>query len=805
MSTVTIDKALETAVELHRAGNLSEAEAIYRRILEVEPYHADALHLLGVIANQVGRSDLGADLITKAIEKNPNNEAYLLNLGNAFRSLGRFDRAVAAYQSSIQLKPDYAEAYNNMGIVYRELSQTVRAMESYRKAVELRPDYAEAHNNLGILLTETGRVDEAIDALNTAVKLNAEAAEYYFNLANALRAAGQFDRATSAYENAINRNPGHADAYNNLGCLHDNQGDFSQAIVAFRKAIENRSNHAGAHNNLGRALTHIGQLDEAVSVLRSAVLLNPNHAGTYNNLGIALHVQSKLEQAVDAYRKAIELEPRYVEAFCNLGVALIDQYNLDEAIEALQTALAIDDNCVGAYSNLGFAFKEQGHFDKAVNAYRRALEINPQASNIHSSLIYLLLFCPDQSERSTREAHRSWNSRFAEPFRLSARPYSNDRTDSRRLRIGYVSPNFSGHVISHFLLPLLEHHDHSQYEIYGYASVKRPDAVTERMQKSTDVWKNVLGMTDEAVAREIHEDKIDILIDLTQHMAENRLPVFSRKPAPLQVAWLGYPGTTGVETMDFRITDRWMEPEGSVWSESIEKVVRLPDSWFSFDPLNRYPDVTPPPSARTGYLTFGCLNNFCKVNEQVLHRWLGILKAIPKSRLLLRCPSGTTHTQVLQYFRSNGIDLDRIVLVSRTKSRAEFLELFQQIDIALDPFPYNGGTTTCEALWMGIPVLTLPGKSALSRIGLSILNAANMPEFVADNEENYLSLAREFANDIPQLAKLRLEMRERMRASNFMNYPKFARDMEDAYRRMWMSFIDSDTREMEPSVNGQKR
>jgi predicted O-linked N-acetylglucosamine transferase (SPINDLY family) len=268
--------------------------------------------------------------------------------------------------------------------------------------------------------------------------------------------------------------------------------------------------------------------------------------------------------------------------------------------------------------------------------------------------------------------------------------------------------------------------------------------------------------------------------------------MFARKPAPVQVAWLGYPGSTGLPAMDYRLTDAWMEPEGAPWSESGETVVRLPDSWFCFDPLDDFPAPSELPALRAGHVTFGCLNNFCKVTEVVLDRWAGVLRAIAGSRLLLRCPEGQTQTRVREFMHVRGIATERVELVGWVGSREEFLRLFERIDFALDPFPYNGGTTTCEALWMGVPVLTLPGSQIVSRIGLSILSAAEMPEFVADSEASYLELAVRLAQDLPRLARLRATLRERMRASPFMDARRFANNVEAAYRTMWRSWCGVD-------------
>ena len=686
MPPVTVGQAFELALQHHQSGRLAEGEALYRQILAVEPRHPDALHLLGVIAQQVGRHDVAVDLIRQAIGRNPDNPAMHSNLGAALRASGRLDEAIVAYRRALELQPGYSDAHNNLGNALRDMGRLDEAIGCYHRALEWKPDNAEAHNNLGIAMRDKGRLDEAIRSCRRALELK----------------------------------PGYADAHNNLGAAMADQGQFREAILVFQRALE----------------------------------LKPDSTDTHCNLGNALKDQGLLPEAIAAYRRALALRPAYAEA----------------------------------HNNLGNAFKEEARLDEMMECYRKAVELKPSDAILRSNLAYGTLFHPGYDARALRAECAAWEALHGEPRRQWIRPHANARDPERRLRVGYVSANFTRHVICHFLLPLLEGHDHAAFEIFCYASVKVPDAITARMKKNADVWRDVLGVAEEALAERIREDQIDILVDLTQHMGDNRLPVFARKPAPVQVAWLGYPGSTGLTTMDYRFTDARMEPEGAAWSESVETPVRLPDSWFCFDPIDEYPEPGVLPAERAGYVTFGCLNAFCKVNDAVLERWAVVLRAVENSRLLLRCPQGAAQARVREFFASRGIAAERVDLFAWTPTRAEFLKLFARMDIALDPFPYNGGTTTCEALWMGVPVLTLPGEGIVSRIGLSILSACGLPEFVAHTEEEYVRLAASLASDLPRLAELRATLRGRMKASAFMDGPRFAKNVEHAYRGMWRAW-----------------
>ena len=611
-----------------------------------------------------------------------------------------------------------------------------------------------------------------------------------FDLAIQHQQAGRLAEAEHLCRQILAVAPQHADALHLLGVIAHQVGRSQIAVELIRGAIALNPNNPEFHSNLGTALSDQGRLAEAIAAYRHAVRLKPDFDAAHYNLGNSLRIHGQFDEAIVSYRRAIQLKPDFAEAYSNLGDALTCKAQFDEAVAAYRCALQFKPDGDRSQNNLGNAFKDRGQLDEALESYRRAISLNPAVTAFHSNLVYAAHFHPGYDAAALREENARWQRQHGVPLERFIRPHGNDADPVRRLKVGYVSPDFWHHVVCHFLTPLLEAHDHAGFEIYCYASVKRPDAITERMKKTADVWRDVLGVPDEALAEMIRADGIDLLVDLSQHMADNRLPVFARKPAPVQVAWLGYPGSTGLRAMDYRLTDAYMEPEGSAWSESVEVPLRLPDSWFCFDLIDEYPLPGELPALRTGNVTFGGLNNFCKVSGAVLQRWAEVLHAVEGSRLLLQCPEGETQARVRQSFAALGIGADRLELVARTATRLEFLKRFERIDIALDPFPYNGGTTTCEALLMGIPVLTLPGSTALSRIGLSILSACGMPEFVAGSEADYLRLAASLARDLPRLSHLRATLRERMKSSPFMDARRFARDVEEAYRAMWRMWCE---------------
>jgi predicted O-linked N-acetylglucosamine transferase (SPINDLY family) len=385
------------------------------------------------------------------------------------------------------------------------------------------------------------------------------------------------------------------------------------------------------------------------------------------------------------------------------------------------------------------------------------------------------------------EENRRWNHQIAEPLKKVIQPHVNDRDPNRRLRIGYVSPDFRQHVIGQNLVPLLREHDHGQVEIFCYSNVVRADALTEQLRRYADVWRSVVGLSDSQAVELIRQDRIDVLVDLTLHTASNRLAVFARKPAPVQATFAGYPGSTGLDTIDYRLTDPYLDPPGLDDAYYSERSFHLPDTFWCYDPLTDEPAVHVPPCLEKGFVTFGCLNNFCKVNEQVLRLWAQVIKSVPRSRLMILCPDGSHRQLLLDMLQGEGINPDRIELIVRCP-RLQYLELYHRIDVGLDTFPYNGHTTGLDSYWMGVPVITLVGQTVVGRAGLSQLTNLGLPELIAQTPQQYVQIATDLARDLPRLAELRRTLRPRMQASPLMAAPRFARNIEAAYRQMWRNW-----------------
>ncbi len=602
--------------------------------------------------------------------------------------------------------------------------------------------------------------------------------------------SGRLAEAEAIYRQILAVEPRHANALHFLGVIAHQTGQNESAVDLIRQAIAMGPELAAFHSNLAVALFELRRFDEAIAACRRAIQLEPDAPAAHSNLGNALTARGQLDEAVSACRRALELKPDYPEAYYNLGNARLSQRRFDEAIGAYRRALELQPDIADAHNNLSTALKDIGQIDEAIACNRRALALRPNDSGIHSNLIYALHFHPGQDAVSIGEEQRRWNGQFAVPLRPFRLPQLNDRDPERRLRIGYVSADFRDHVVGRNVLPVLEWHERKGFEVFCYGSVSWPDELTGRCERAADVWRNIVGMGDAQVAELIRADRIDVLIDLSLHLAHHHLLVFARRPAPVQVTWAGYPGSTGLETIEYRLSDPFLDPPGMDESVYSEQTVRLPSSFWCYDPLDcRDLPVSALPARTHGFITFGCLNNFCKINDGVLRLWARVLAAVPSSRLLLLAPEGGHRQHTLDLFGQEGVASERVEFVSQ-QPRRKYLELYHRIDLCLDTLPYNGHTTSLESLWMGVPVVTLVGQTIAGRAGLSQLTNLGLPEWAASTPEQFVRIAAGLACDLPRLAHFRAALRERMEASPLMDAPRFARDIEAACRDMWRQWCE---------------
>ncbi|QLQ02321.1 MAG: tetratricopeptide repeat protein [Thiobacillus sp.] len=789
-AAMDLANALQRASEHYQAGQLREADAVCQQILQLSPNHPDALHMQGMIAYQIGMLDVAAILLGSVTEIAPNFADGHNNLGVVLMAQGALDEAIARYRQAIALQPNHANAHYNLGNALKEQGRMDEAIASYRKAVALTPNYAQLHSNLGDALQTQGRLDEAIASYRKALRLDPDLVEVHYNLGDALREREDLDEAAASYRRAIERKPDYADAYNNLGNVLKDQDKQDEAAEAYQQAIRLKPDFAEAYNNLGVIFQKQDKLNETIACCRQAVSIKPDFAEAYSNLGEAFYALGRLDEAIASNKRALEIRPDSAETYNSLGNALRERGRLDEAAACGRQALLLKPDFAEAYNGLGNTLQAQGRLDEAIACYRQVLSFKPDSTIAYSNLLYTMQYMDTVTPAEVFSEHQRYAERFETPLKAHWRAHANSRDPGRRLRIGYVSADFYNHAVAFFIEPILAGHDKSQVEIYCYYNHIKRDAHTEQIAAHADHWLACSKMSDEQLAERIRADGIDILVDLSGHTGYNRLPVFARKPAPVQATWIGYAGSTGLTAMDYRITNAEMDPPGLTERYHSESLVRMPDSGVAYRPAPGCPSVNPLPALSADTFVFASLNNLIKINPSVVHLWARILEALPHARLMLgNITDDGVRQRVIKQFSQAGVEADRLILQPRM-SFSEYLALHHTIDLALDPFPYNGGTTTMHSLWMGVPVITLAGEHMVSRCAVPLLSRVGLSDFITHNEEDYFQLAMRMAQDLPGLDRIRQSLRERMTASNY-GPETVTRHLEAAYREMWRTWCSS--------------
>lgn len=778
-------------VALFNAGQLVELESRSRFLTKRYPTSGFAWKVLSLALHAQGKEALPA--LQKAANLLPNDAEAHSNLGAVLKYLGQLDNAVASFRQALKIKPDDAGIHFNLGVALNDLGQRDNSVVSFRRVLAIDPDHAEACLCLGNALIELGQLDNAAASYRQVLKINPDYAEAHSNLGKALSDLGQLDNAVASCRRALDIKPDYTDAHVNLGNAQKGLGRLDQAVASYRRALAINPDYAVAHNNLGLAMADLGQLDDAVASYRRALEIKPGYAEAHLNLGSALEDLGQLDNAVASYLRALEIKPVFFEALVNLGHALEALGQFDHAAANYRRALEINPRSAEAHSNLGNALRDIGKLDLAVASLRQALEIKPDYADAHSNLLFIHGYLSTQTAPILLDEA----CRFGDLAALQARRHTewcNVPESSRCLRVGLVSGDLGNHPVGYFvegMLAALATNAADQVEIIAYPSFLRDDEVTERLKSNCHGWHSAVGLSDERLAQRIREDGIDILIDLSGHTAHNRLLMFAWKPAPIQVSWLGYFASTGVAAMDYLLADPWTAPEAEE-AHFTETIWRLPETYLCFTPPDVDVHVAPLPALKNGHITFGCFNNLVKMNDVVVALWARVLLAVPESRLFLKTKQlgeATLRQSVANRFATHGIDAGRLILEGAAP-RADLLAAYQRVDIALDPFPYPGGTTSVEALWMGVPVLTLAGDRFLSHIGESILQNAGLPDWIVADAEDYVARAAAHANDLPCLAMLRNGLRQQVLASPLFDAPRFARHFETALRGMWAQWCN---------------
>ena len=669
---------------------------------------------------------------------------------------------------------------------HQKAGRLTQAENLYRQVLAINPRHADTLHLLGVISYQTGRPEPAIDLIRKAITIERKKAAYHNNLGRALEMLGRLDDAAMAYRKAIEIRPDYVIAYDNLGAALWWLGQPAEAARAYRKSLDLKPGRPDILNRLGLALEQSGQADEAIRCFRDGLGVAPRDLALHNNLGNALRVRGRFDEAASHFHKALEFAPASAETYNNLGVLLLEQDRLEAAENCLRKALALKSDYAETYRNLGNLLHKQERFDDAIACYQQGLALQPDARGT-STLLTWLHYSQHHTDDDILAVARNFGALVEPP--LPARTFANRPAPNRRLRIGYVSADFRTHPVGFFLERVLKAHDPAAMEIFCYSNTDFADEVTERLQQAAHHWRNIAATSDQAAADMMEDDSIDILVDLAGHTDGTRLSLFALKPAPVQVTWLGFYGTTGLSRIDYILADRFVAPEGEV-SRFTEQAWRLPGCYLCYSPHPFDIPVGPFPAAANGFVTFGSFNKRLKISDDTIAVWAKILRQVEGARLFLKNTSmadADSRARLMAHFATLGIAADRLILEGHS-SVADGLAAYNRVDIALDPFPFGGGTTTADTLWMGVPLVALKGKRWVGRMSHSILAALELEQWVAENTDDYVALACRLAADIPNTPALRGELRVRVENSAFCDGASFTRGLEGAYRGMWRNW-----------------
>lgn len=800
---LAMEQALQQAVAQHNAGQLQEAMELYQAILQDDSKHPTANHNMGIAFVQLEKYAESLPYFMAALDADPSRGQYWLGYIDALFKDGQLEAA----QQILALARQQGLEGDDVEVLAQRLKAGVPLTGPASAEVRQAPDEAlsvvspkqklgkpvpqpkknpTSHEiNALVALFNQGKITEAASLAQTMSVRFPHNGIVWKMLGVVFSHLGRNADALLPMQKAAELLPNDAEAHNNLGITLQDLGRLEEAIASFQRAIRINPKFAEPHSNLGSVLQALGRLGEAEASFHRALKIQPNHAEAHNKLGNILKNSGRTEEAEASFRRALKIDPDLPEALNNLGSTLKMTERTDEAEALFRRAILIKPGLAEAHSNLGSILYDLGRLDEAEICYRRAIQHKPDLAEAYSNL----LFCLSQNERQDAEKlfseHLGFAKQFEAPF-LATRPRcTNLRDPERCLQVGFVSGDLRDHAVAYFIELVMIHLSGSpRLSLHAYYNHVINDSVTQRMCGYFAHWHPIAGLSDAALAEQIRTDHIDILIDLSGHSAKNRLLAFARKPAPLQASWMGYPGTTGMDAMDYFFSDRFLLPPGQFDSQFTEKIVQLPAS-APFLPSKDAPPVNALPALGNGYVTFGSFNRLSKLSREVIALWAQLMRAIPDSRMVLGgMPENGKYDMLLEWFAQEGIARERLDFHPRS-GMGDYLNLHHQVDICLDTFPYNGGTTTLHALWMGVPTLTLAGSTAAGRSGAAVLGHVGLEAFVAHDAADFVQKGLYWAGNPTALSAIRAELRERF-AQSAIGHPEWvAAGLERALRIMW--------------------
>ncbi|MCX6963312.1 MAG: glycosyltransferase [Verrucomicrobia bacterium] len=766
-------------------GRLSDAEDICREILGKDERCAGAWHLMGKMAALQGDLETAGEFATVACELDTQNAEFVRELAEVFLRKKELEPAEQQVRRALEMAPDSPDGLVLLGRILAEKGDKSASLEAFQDALRLRKDYAEGFSQYATALQKFGRGKDAISQIRKACALEPDSVEFQTNLAILLEQNARYVDALAAYGKAARMNPNVGFVWFRQGKLLNGLKRYAESIPALEKAISLPGQLGDYHYEYGLALHMSKRFQEALVHYEKALSMGYNTAALQCNRGVIYKDLRKGGDAIMAFHAAVKMDPSNVSYLNNLGAAALELGLNSEALDCFEQAVEKNPKLPTARNNIGNLLKDRARGMDALPQYRKSMELNPDDRDAPSNYLLCHMYIPDIDPKLVFEEHKKWGisttKKFPPAFKFKP------REAGAKIRVGFLSADLCHHPVAHFIEPIFRGYDRERFEFVAYGDQRKSDEFSARFAKQVDLWRETSSYDDRALAKLIHDDRVDILFELAGHTAYNRLGVFALKPAPVQVSYLGYPGTTGLPTIDFRITDAFADPQGTTEHLHTEKLIRVPECAWCFEPDASAPEVEPLPALKNGFVTFGCFNNMAKLNPALFETWAEILLRVPGSHLRLKARTLTddgVRKELKSYFTDRGIEEDQLDFFGHTKKIADHLNHYHSVDIALDSFPYHGTTTTCEAMWMGCPVVTRAGKTHVSRVGVSLLSAMGLQEFITNTREAYIEKAVALAAQTDRLQELRAGMRERLRQSVLMDEKRFVQGFEKALMEM---------------------
>ncbi len=773
-------------LSLFNQGDYGATEHQARELIARFPVHGFAWKVLGVVLKQQGQITESLETMQKAVELLPDDAEAHSNLGVTLMNQGRLTEAVLSYHRALALYPDYIDVHHNLGLTLINLAEWQEAAECFQRVLALNSDYPGVHFNLGRVFQEQGQLSEAEDCYRQILQKRPDTADVHGHLAWVLHWQGRHDEAEASYQQALTINPQDVKAHSNLGLLLQTQGRLQEARQCYENALAIQSEFAEVHNNLGIVFHELGLDNEAENCYQRALAIKANFSEAYNNLGLSLQSQGRLAEAEEAYRNSLAIHANNSEVYNNLGIVFQARRQLIEAQACYQRALSIHPDDAQVHNNLGAVYQDLGNTLQAEASFRRALAIDPDFTEARSNLLFVMNYYATHSTADYLAEARLYGLSVKNKVNT---PFTTWQCTEppERLRVGMVLGELASHGVDNLLNTFLPKIDDDSIELIAYFTHIKTDQLTSPIQNYFSVSRSLIGLNDAQAATLIHNDGVHILLDLVGHSHYNRLPVFARKPAPIQASYLGFLASTGLAEMDYVLGDPYATPQQDATHFS-EKIWQLPESYCCFNVPDSDVEVNALPALFSSSITFGCFDSINHISDAAIALWARILNAAPYSRLLLKTEqldNILVRQDIQQRFADLGI-LPECLLLEGVSSVQEQLAAYHRVDIALTTFPHSDSNSTIQALWMAVPVIGKTGDRFVTRRNESILSNAGLADWIAEDDEDYLAKAVYFAWDIANLAELRTALRQQMLDSPLFDATSFARNFEAALWSMYL-------------------